>query len=276
MHRLSKSAAAAHAEACRLVDLARELSEAEKQFVLDSFQESMVLDQGTSGVFFTPSPLARAMTIHVVGTRIIDLGAGIGHLAFACRNLFDHKHNREPIREFVCVEQNPNLVRVGMKVVPEALWVCQDMFTLAPRRFGFDTAIANPPYGDATRSAKAPGYTGQRFEYHAIAWAAQFARHGVFLIPQTSAPFRRSGQEHFLANSDDAEYSRFVAGTGITLAPNCGIDTAYYDRDWHHRPVRTEVALADFTDPTVLRTHRRSSSVLPFPGRTAFGWQHPN
>ncbi|MFF3569205.1 methyltransferase [Nocardia jiangxiensis] len=276
MRKLSKAAAAAHVEACRLTDLARELSEAEKQFVLDNFHESTVLGHATGGVFFTPSALARAMTIHVVGTRIIDLGAGIGHLAFACRNMLDHRHNGEPVREFVCVEKNPELVRVGMKVVPEALWVCQDMFALAPRRFRFDTAIANPPYGRAPRSDTRPGYSGGRFEYHAIALAAQFARHGVFLIPQTSTPFCRSGHDHFVANTEDAEYSRFVAGTGIALMPSCGIDTSQYDRSWHHRPVRTEVALADFTDPTVLRAHRRSSPVLSFPHRTALGRARPH
>ncbi|MQY21707.1 class I SAM-dependent methyltransferase [Nocardia macrotermitis] len=275
MHGLSKAAAAAHAEACRLVELSRELSEVEKQFVLDNFQESTVPEQGAAGAFFTPSALARAMTLHVVGTRVVDLGAGIGHLAFACRNLFDHRHNGEPVREFVCVEQNPELVRVGMKVVPEALWVCQDMFALAPRRFRFDTAIANPPYGHATRSGSGPGYTGRRFEYHVIALAARLARHGVFLIPQASTPFLRSEHDHFQANPHSAEYSNFVARTGINLTPSCGIDTSLYDRDWHHLPVRTEVALADFTDPTVLRAHPRPS-VLPFPARTTLGLPHPN
>ncbi|WP_216892195.1 methyltransferase [Nocardia alni] len=259
MSRLSRPAAAAHQEACRLVDLARDLSEDEKQFVLEHYQESMHLDQGTDGMFFIPSALARAMAIHVVGTRIIDLGAGIGHLGFACRNLFGHRHNGDPTPDLVCVEANPDLVRVGMKIVPEAVWVCADMFELPARGLRqFDTAIANPPYGRASRTGSGPGYRGRRFEYHAIALAAQIARHGVFLIPQSSAPFRYSGMPHLAPGPRDEEYERFVARTGILLAPSKGIDTSLCDKDWHHRVPPTEVALADFTDPAVLRPHRRS------------------
>ncbi len=270
MSKLSRAAAAAHQQACGLVELARDLSEDEKQFVLDNYQESVHLDQGADGVFFTPSPLARAMTIHVVGTRIIDLGAGIGHLAFACRNLFGHRHNGEPAPELVCVESNPELVRVGMKIVPEAVWVCRDMFALAAYRFRqFDTAVANPPHGRATRTGNGPGYTGRRFEYHAIAVAAQLARHGVFLIPQSSAPFKYSGHPRLLPGDRDAEYDRFVARTGITLTPSNGIDTSYHDKGWKHRPIPTEIVLADFTDPTVLRAHRASSRLLPFAPDTA-------
>ncbi len=86
----------------------------------------------------------------------------------------------------------------------------------------------------------------------------------MFLIPQSSAPFKYSGQPRLVTGPGDTEYDRFVTRTGIILGPSNGIDTSYYDKGWKHRPAPTEVVLADFTDPTVLRTHRASSRLLPF------------
>ncbi|MBF6328432.1 methyltransferase [Nocardia transvalensis] len=257
MSKLSRRAVAAHREASRLVELRRDLDEDEKQFVLTHWQESANLEHASHGAFFTPLPLARAMTLHVFGTRIIDLAAGIGHLAFACRNLFGQRHNGEPAPELVCVERNPDLVRVGMKVLPEAVWVCDDLLNIPARRMrGFDTAIANPPYGRIARSANAFGYNGFRFEYHTIAVAAQIARHGVFLIPQAAAPFRYSGERHIVTGTGDDEYERFSTSTGITLEPSNGIDTTFFRSAWHQRPPDIEVVVCDFTDPTVLGARR--------------------
>ncbi|WP_194838758.1 hypothetical protein [Nocardia sp. XZ_19_369] len=121
----------------------------------------------------------------------------------------------------------------------------------------FDTVIANPPFGAVARTVDGPGYHGARFEYHAIAVASQVARHGVFLIPQSSAPFRYSGRRAMEHDQGDTEYHRFQAGTGIALHANCGIDTSYYRDDWHHTPIATEIVTCDFTDTAV--THRRRS-----------------
>ncbi|MFF0494380.1 methyltransferase [Nocardia sp. NPDC004068] len=252
---------AAHREAARLVQLRRELDEQEKQFVLTHWRGPT--DSVVGSAIFTPLPLARAMTLHVVGTRIIDLGAGIGHLAYTCRNLLAHRHGGGCEPELVCVERNPDLVRVGMKILPEATWVCADLLTLPARRMReFDTAIANPPYGRTMRSRNAHGYTGFRFEYHTIAVAAQIARHGVFLIPQSAAPFHFSGERGLVTGTGDSEYERFVAGTGVILEPAKGVDTSLFRNRWRLRQPDTEVVVCDFTDPTV--HHDRSAVVTGY------------
>lgn len=49
-------------------------------------------------------------------------------------------------------------------------------------------------------------------------------------------------------NQHDDEYARFHRVTGIELESNCGIDTSYYDDQWHGVSPRVEVVLADFTE----------------------------
>lgn len=256
---LSRSQAKLHREACLLVDADRDLDDEEKRFVLDHWQEAANPEHCLDGAYFTPLGLAGDMRIDVVGTRIVDLCAGIGHLSFACRNLLDHRWNGEHLREFVCVERNPEYVRIGMRIMPEATWICADVLTVPTMRLrSFDTAIANPPFGPIHRAGDAPRYHGPRFEFHVIAIAARLARHGVFLVPQQSAPFSYSGKSCYIEDAD-AEYQKFHTTTGITLEPGCSIDTTYYADDWHQRPIATEVVVCDFTEQpsaTVGTDHR--------------------
>ncbi|MFC9965620.1 methyltransferase [Nocardia ignorata] len=266
MGRLSRSEAAAHREALGLAGVRRDLTEDEKLFVLNHYQESANPAHHTDGAFFTPTGLAVCMSLDVVGTRVIDLCAGIGALAYACRNPHEQSSGW-PARELVCVESNPEFVAVGMKIVPEATWVCEDMFAVMRQRWRpFDTAIANPPFGVHPRTSNAPGYRGPRFEYHAIAVAAHLARHGVFLIPQNSAPFHYSGGDGMHEGRADAQYRRFSSGTGITLEPGCSVDTAFYDSHWHQPPTRTEIITTDFADTAIARRHRaRTANPLAAP-----------
>ncbi|MFD6104400.1 methyltransferase [Nocardia salmonicida] len=262
MGRLSRAEAAAHREALGLAGVRRDLTEDEKLFVLAHYQESTSATHHTDGAFFTPTGLAVCMSLDVVGTRVIDLCAGIGALAFACRNPHEQSSGW-PARELVCVESNPEFVAVGMKIVPEATWVCEDMFAAARQRWRpFDTAIANPPFGAHTRTSDAPGYRGPRFEFHAIAVAAHLARHGVFLIPQKSAPFHHNRGDGMHEGRADDEYRRFFSGTGIILEPGCSVDTTFYDSQWHQPPTRTEIVTADFADTAIAR-RRRARSTTP-------------
>jgi hypothetical protein len=117
--KLTKRQAQQHAEAVRLVALDRDLTEDEKEFVLDHWQEAATARNALDGAFFTPAGLGIDLAIEVNGDRIIDLCAGIGRLAWSCRDRA-RRANNEAARELVCVERNPAYVAVGRKVVPEA------------------------------------------------------------------------------------------------------------------------------------------------------------
>lgn len=265
MSKMTKQQEKLHAEALALVDLERDLTGDEREFVLENFQEMSTSANSTHGAFFTPSGLARDLTIEIpdYAMRVIDLGAGIGRLSFAAQNYLGHRWNGEPERQFVCVERDPAYVRVGRKVMPEATWIEGDILDLPGMELGrFDCAIGNPPFGSVKRSKDAPGgYKGRRFEYHVIAVAATLADFGVFIIPQTAAPFDYSGKDYYRQNPD-REYEKFSAATGITLRANCGIDTDYYRDEWHGVSPATEIVCVDFvTDARPTEAELVASSV---------------
>ncbi|MEU9615814.1 methyltransferase [Streptomyces sp. NPDC048209] len=251
MARLSKQQSKAHNQALELVALDRDLTEDEKEFVLGHFQEAATATHNLDGAFFTPEPLARDLSIEVHGDRIIDLCAGIGRLAWSCRDLWGRRWNNEPARDIVCVEKNPDYVTVGRKILPEATWVCADVLTVPSLGLGeFDTAISNPPFGNIARTGDAPGYSGSRFEYHVIAIASTLAQFGAFILPQASAPFRYSGERYY-TKVRDRECTKFEQQTRIQLGPGAGFDTSIYADEWRGVSPKVEVAVCDFAERAV-------------------------
>jgi hypothetical protein len=256
---LTKQAAELHRAAAELVALDRPLTRDEEDLVLENWRESST--NRLDGAFFTPMGLARDMSWEVVGDRVIDLCAGTGRLAAHCVDSWGVRSDGHAgSRELVCVERNPEYVKVGHKTVPEAAWFCADLFDL-PEGLGlFDTAICNPPFGSVKRTGDGPGYQGRRFEYHALAVASRIARRAVFLIPQESAPSQHSGL--WLPRYErSAELEQFERQTGIRLEVSTLIDTAQYLGEWHGAAPRTEVVVCNFTHPAP----PESAPVLPAP-----------
>lgn len=244
MAKLTKAQSKAHQEACKLVALDRDLTDDEREYVLDNWQESATNINNLAGAYFTPAKLARDFSIEVPSSRIIDLCAGVGRLAHACIDAWGRRD-----REFVCVEKNPAYVEVGRKILPEATWICGDVLDVPGMGLGrFDCAISNPPFGRINRGGKtAPRYRGGEFEYHVIDIAAHLADYGVFIVPQMSAPFRYSGQPYYQEQKTQA-LARFRKDTGIELGGNCGIDTSYYRGDWRGVAPAVEIVCADFAE----------------------------
>lgn len=89
-----------------------ELSLKEREFVLDHYQPSASTTQALDGAYFTPREMARQLATHDIGVdrpgeRIIDLGAGIGRLAFETVHVHWRDTEELPLGEIVCVEKNP-------------------------------------------------------------------------------------------------------------------------------------------------------------------------
>jgi hypothetical protein len=247
MSKLTKQEAASHEQAVELLtkDV---LTFDERLFVLDHWREDATHINSVAGAFFTPSALARSLAVEVSGRKCIDLCAGIGALAFAVYyNGFRMSTAVPP--EIVCVEINPDYAAVGRKVLPEATWIVADVLDLPENLTGFDCAISNPPFGRIKQPGRGPRYFGSEFEFKVVDVASDRAEYGVFLLPQNSVPFKLSGIRCFEKTMPE-KYAKFTEQTQITLAPNCGIDTAICVKEdgWHGVSIVTEIAVADFDE----------------------------
>jgi len=260
MAKLTKAEARAHAQAEELLrkDV---LTYDEKMFVLDNWHEGASHVNGSAGAFFTPTGLAGDFAIDACGGRTIDLCVGIGTLAFHV--FWRARYARgsgEPQPEIVCIERNPSYVEVGRKVLPEAKWICADVFDFDFASLGlFRSAIANPPFGATHRAGNGPRYTGRSFEFHVIDLASDIADYGAFIIPQMSAPFEYSGVQCY-RERQSADYLRFTERTGIHLEAGCGVDCAYHRDAWKGVAPNVEIVCANFED---MPRKKAQSSVDP-------------
>ncbi|MBB1599524.1 hypothetical protein A9977_05675 [Variovorax sp. UMC13] len=223
-----------------LVHSDKTLSWEDRSFILEHYFEAQGQLNALAGAFFTPHGLARDLSIEVCcGSgrfSLVDLCAGIGMLSFAC----EHKD-----ADITCVEFCEEYVSVGRRVVPSANWIHADVFTAELGRYDF--AVSNPPFGAIKGDQFAGRYSGGQFEYKVIERASLVADHGVFILPQQSAPFRYSGERGYREEMTD-KCRKFWQQTGIEMQPSCGIDTAYYIGDWKGVSPMCEVVCCDFTN----------------------------
>lgn len=248
MAKLTKTQIKAHNEALALVDCGRPLKDEEKEFILDNWQESATHVNSAAGAFFTPRGLARDFAIEVDGgstdgAACIDLCAGIGSLGYAVEHRF---------ARMVCAEVNPDYARIGQRVLPDAEWLVCSVFdprVLALGRFAW--AISNPPFGRIRADDYRGPYTGSEFEYRVIEIASRLADFGAFILPQTSAPFRYSGQREFKREEAD-KARKFREQTGIVMEPNCGIDTSIHKGEWRGVSPVCEIVVCEFERPPSL------------------------
>lgn len=248
MAKLTKAEARRHNNAVELLQQ-ETLTEDDKRTVLESWNPSAEHINGAAGAFFTPPDLAQDITLDVgtVGS-VLDLCAGIGALSLAIWWKHEYRARLEgtPLPQVVCVEQNPEYVRVGRKLFPEATWIQGSVFDLPATLDHFDVAVSNPPFGRVRRDGDSPGYTGAEFEYHVVSIAAQRADRGVFVLPQGSLPWAYSGRPYFTHDHPSAKYQKFHEQTGIDLEAGCGIETTVYEGWLGGVSPTVEIANVDF------------------------------
>ncbi|MEM6414214.1 MAG: methyltransferase [Pseudomonadota bacterium] len=247
MAKLTKRQNKKHLEALALLEKSELLTTDEKEFVFKNYHQAADGDVTYSGAFFTPLDLAFDFALETSGPKIIDLCAGIGALSYAAYNRGRY-HDERP--QITSVEINPRYVEIGKKLLPEATWICADITSVWCELGCFDYAISNPPFGRIKKNnEKAPLYKGREFEYIIADIASHMARHGAFIFPQTSAPFRLSGVQCYERN-ENAKYKTFAEQTGLFMEAGCGVDTSFYINEWNQRPPVTEIVCCDFEERT--------------------------
>lgn len=244
LSKLTKAQRKAHNEACAILTKDK-LTESEREFVIENWHEGATHMNGAAGAFFTPLALAWDFALDGGGHRVIDLCAGIGTLSY-CVQQRGRWHERQP--EITCIEINPAYVEVGKKLLPEATWICADVFEWQSLALGhFDVAISNPPFGAVKRSDSAPTYRGQHFEYHVVDIASRLANRGTFILPQASAPFTYSGHQNYrrLTSGRGVEFQQL---TGLYMEAGCGVDTAFHRDEWKNTAPLVEIVCIDFSE----------------------------
>ena len=234
MTKLTKAQFKLHNEAEELIAKDRLCTE-EREFVLQHWDPSAQHVNSAAGAFFTPLELATSFACMLGHPgSIIDLCAGIGALSYACTPVYG-----EPPR-MVCIEKNPDYVRIGRKIVPHAQWIEGDVFDVLGMGLGkFDAAIGNPPFGKVTKGGKTfPGLSGG-FEFHVIAFAMQLSDYGQFILPQMSAGFEYSGKPQYKRATEGRAFD-FQVKHGFHFDA-CSIDTDFARKDWKGTAPATEV-----------------------------------
>lgn len=255
MSKLTKPQAKSHLEATKLLDQPT-LTLDERQFVLDHWLPSARHINSISGAYFTPCSLARDLSIYIPSNgSLIDLCAGTGHLAF---HAIDRWSGSTPHSRIVCIEINPDYVVVGRKVVPEAHWICGDVFSIGlPPNFcsfnaqdrrllfePFDFAISNPPFG-RQRNPLMP-IPGSPIELNVLHIASQLSRCGAFILPQMSCPFKYSGQRNYEPYESNV-YRKFRSQSPIDLRCS-SIDCSVHLDSWQGVSPSVEIALYDLDE----------------------------
>lgn len=243
MAKLTKAEFKRHNEALQILEKER-LSRDDKEFIFNNWHEGATNINSQAGAFFTPLDMAFDFSFDVGGPRVIDLCAGIGVLSYAVYNR--HINQGSPAPQITCVERNPEYVEVGKRLLPEATWICGDVFdvNLSER---FDFAVSNPPFGNIKREKSAPRYAGREFEYHVIDIASHIADYGVFIVPQMSAGFNYSGKPYYTRQTSGRAFD-FQNRFGIRFNAGCGVDTSLYLDSWKGVSPLCEVICIDFTE----------------------------
>jgi len=240
--KLTKAQIKAHQQATALLGQDR-LTEKEREFVFDNWQESANHVNSAAGAFFTPLDMAWTFEVEVGGQRILDLCAGIGVLSYCVYQRRCWKSS-EPPPQITCVEINPVYAAIGQKLLPEATWIVAD--ALSDLDIGrFDWAIGNPPFG------RLAGHSD--FDLAIVERAERYADMGTFILPAGSVPWAYSGRPCFEADRPSEKAVRFRDRTKINLHPNCGIDCSVWANDWRGAAPKVEVAIVDYAEARALR-----------------------
>lgn len=157
MPKVSKLDLKAHKEALELLAKPRDLTQAEILFVLDHYVPDAAAVTEYN-IFFTPRHVADiAALMSCEEAHILDMCAGIGRLAYhlLLRRKGSGSRRLAPI---TALEINPDLVKVGKKLMPEVNWFEGNVFDpdVYHRIGAFDLFMSNPPYRAVPKGQKSP------------------------------------------------------------------------------------------------------------------------
>lgn len=254
-----------HEKALRLLEK-DDLAFTEKEFVLENYHEGATNMNNLISAHFTPYQIAISLEQCSYYENFVDLGAGIGSLAWYFLRAFQMGNcTPEKMITGICVENCVEYYEIGKKLLPEFHWINGDMFDKKViEEIKYYTAhinklqiISNPPYGRMvkTDTSELLKYTSSEFEYKTIELGALLGgNYGTFLLPQNSCSFKMSGNYQgsvYLKDHElDKKYKKFVKDTGLEISANNGFttDIGEDNENWKDVTITTEIAIVDYDE----------------------------
>lgn len=234
------------------------LTHNEKIFIFENWQEGALNMNSLNGAFFTPWGLARDFSLELnesntKGATLVDLCAGIGVLSYIAYHRYGFN--------VTCIEKNYDYLRVGKKILPEATWIhgsILDFDILEKAGTNFDLSISNPPFGKIKGDSDLHfSYKGSEFEFKTIEIASKISKAGTFILPQTSTPYKYSGNRIFEEVKPMNKTQKFIDTTKLNFEFNTGIDTSIYLNDWKGVTPKVEIVNFDFSESKELRRKQK-------------------
>jgi len=212
--------------------------------IYENFHPSLIDNQTENGAFYSPYGLAQDVAVFSNRSgHIIDVCAGIGMLAYRLKEMDTYN---QQIKSITCIELNEKAVEIGKKLLPEANWICGNVFDeklwndlvkdLPNKRFDF--MVSNPPFGKDMNKRKADWLkmTTER-DLMVLELCLKYAKGGYFIMPKGSSSFNYSGERYFKEDPTrwSRKFQRFMNLTKghYTFNLSCdGIDSSIYSDEW--------------------------------------------
>lgn len=194
-------------------------------------------DVTINSAYFTPLDMAMDAVYftHCKGVTV-DMCAGVGVLSYAARIRDSYERK---ITNLVCIERNPDYLRIGKKLLPEADWILGDIFDkniwdgIIAKYGKVDAIISNPPFGKVSKTEVDRSwlkYKGAELDIAAIEVALKFTNRNTFILPQGSSTFRFSGR-HYYEDVENRKVEKLKKDTGLNIIMYCdGVDTTVYEQ----------------------------------------------
>lgn len=209
------------------------LIEKERDFIYDHFLPHNITNNAQEdGSFFTPQSISGALAAmcDCDGSIVIDLAAGIGSLSYG---LISSNRN---LKKLICVEKNENFIEIGKKLLPEAIWICGDIYAESTavklKKLKADWVISNPPYGLHLKKKEHLKYCGSS-DLMAVEVATSLAPDSMFIIPMNNVPFTDYKTLFTSKNNKISPSLRSFMATHQHIKFNSvSVDMSVYEKDW--------------------------------------------
>jgi predicted RNA methylase len=231
--KLSKAEQKLQREVKALLDSDKTLTFEELEYIYENFNPGSISDVTVHSAYFTPLDMAYDFALFAGRHGVcVDMCAGIGILTF-CAQVRDTYHGN--ITKQICIERNPEYLRIGRRLLPNVEWILGDMFDqsiwndIIKRHGPIDCIVSNPPFGKVSKTDCDRSwlkYQGADLDIASIEIALKHATYVDMILPTGSVPFK---MKPYYQKVENRKIEKLKSDTGLNiLMQNPGIDTSVY------------------------------------------------